>query len=100
MPKLGPNTDKSSYLPSLPREILGKVRRITLHLSHSTGMGVSVTGGLEHGVPIIISEIHSGQLAERVGGIYVGDAILAVNGIDLRDKRHSHAVQILSTQTV
>lgn len=55
-------------------------------------------GGKEHGVPILISEIHPGQPADRCGGLHVGDAILAVNGINLRDAKHKEAVTILSQQ--
>ncbi|GFR72238.1 Golgi-associated PDZ and coiled-coil motif-containing protein-like [Elysia marginata] len=55
-------------------------------------------GGKEHGVPILISEIHEGQPAERCGQLYVGDAILSVNGIDLRNAKHGEAVTILSQQ--
>ena len=55
-------------------------------------------GGKEHGVPILISEIHEGQPAHRCKGLYIGDAILSVNGIDLRNAKHAEAVQILSNQ--
>lgn len=55
-------------------------------------------GGKEHGVPILISEIHPTQPAERCGGLHVGDAILAVNSINLRDAKHKEAVTILSQQ--
>lgn len=46
----------------------------------------------------MISEIHPGQPAERCGNLFVGDAILSVNGIDLRSAKHIEAVQILSKQ--
>lgn len=55
-------------------------------------------GGKEHGVPVLISEVHHGQPADRCGQLFVGDAILSVNGIDLRQAKHSHAVEILSKQ--
>ena len=55
-------------------------------------------GGKEHGVPILISEIHEGQPADKCGCLYVGDAILSVNNIDLRNSKHAEAVQILSQQ--
>ena len=55
-------------------------------------------GGKEHGVPILISEIHEGQPAHRCQGLFIGDAILAVNNIDLRNAKHGEAVHILSQQ--
>lgn len=58
----------------------------------------SCQGGKEHGVPILISEIHPGQPAERCRGLHVGDAVLAVNSINLRDAKHKEAVTILSQQ--
>ena len=55
-------------------------------------------GGKEHGVPILISEIHEGQPADRCGQLYVGDAILAVNDVDLSEAKHVEAVRTLSQQ--
>ena len=49
-------------------------------------------------MPILISEIHPGQPAERCRGLHVGDAVLAVNSINLRDAKHKEAVTILSQQ--
>lgn len=40
------------------------------------------------------------QPAERCGGLHVGDAILAVNGVNLRDAKHKEAVTILSQQVI
>ena len=53
-------------------------------------------GGKEHGVPIIISEIHDNMPAQRCGNVYVGDAILSVNGTDLKEATHKEAVHVLS----
>lgn len=55
-------------------------------------------GGKEHGVPILISEIHEEQPADKCDALYVGDAILSVNGINLRESKHAEAVHILSQQ--
>ncbi|ETN77101.1 PDZ/DHR/GLGF domain protein [Necator americanus] len=55
-------------------------------------------GGSEHALPIVISEIQPGQPAHRCGQIFVGDAILSVNGYDLRNAKHQQAVDILSSQ--
>ena len=41
---------------------------------------VFTQGGREHGVPILISELEP-TLTER--NLFVGDAILSVNGVDL-----------------
>uniref|UniRef100_A0A8C5QKN8 Golgi-associated PDZ and coiled-coil motif-containing protein n=1 Tax=Leptobrachium leishanense TaxID=445787 RepID=A0A8C5QKN8_9ANUR len=77
---------------------VGPIRKIILVKEDHEGLGISITGGKEHGVPILISEIHPAQPADRCGGLHVGDAILAVNGINLRDAKHKEAVTILSQQ--
>ncbi|XP_036406384.1 Golgi-associated PDZ and coiled-coil motif-containing protein isoform X1 [Megalops cyprinoides] len=77
---------------------VGPIRKVVLSKEDHEGLGISITGGKEHGVPILISEIHPTQPAERCGGLHVGDAILAVNSINLRDAKHKEAVTILSQQ--
>ncbi|XP_070569237.1 Golgi-associated PDZ and coiled-coil motif-containing protein-like [Ptychodera flava] len=77
---------------------IGELRTVHLVKEPDEGLGMSITGGKEHGVPILISEIHEGQPADRCSGLYIGDAILAVNGIDLRHAKHAEAVDILSRQ--
>ncbi|KAG1963432.1 PDZ domain-containing protein [Pimephales promelas] len=77
---------------------VGPIRKVVLSKEDHEGLGISITGGKEHGVPILISEIHPTQPAERCGGLHVGDAILAVNNINLRDAKHKEAVTILSQQ--
>lgn len=57
-------------------------------------------GGQEHGVPIVISEIHPYLPAWRSGMLFVGDAILSVNGIDLGNMKHNDAARTLSTQVL
>ncbi|CAC5425660.1 Golgi-associated PDZ and coiled-coil motif-containing protein [Mytilus coruscus] len=78
---------------------LGDVRKVLIQKGADDGLGLSITGGKEHGVPILISEIHEGQPADRCENLYVGDAILSVNSIDLRNAKHAEAVQVLSQQT-
>ncbi|GAB1295106.1 Golgi-associated PDZ and coiled-coil motif-containing protein [Apodemus speciosus] len=77
---------------------VGPIRKVLLLKEDHEGLGISITGWKEHGVPILISEIHPGQPADRCGGLHVGDAILAVNGVNLRDTKHKEAVTILSQQ--
>ncbi|CAF1234866.1 unnamed protein product [Rotaria magnacalcarata] len=76
---------------------VGEIRTIELHKDAKEALGISITGGKEHGLPILISEIHDDGPAWRCGKLYVGDSILAVNKQDLRDVKHREAVQILSS---
>ncbi|KAL5103342.1 Golgi-associated PDZ and coiled-coil motif-containing protein [Taenia crassiceps] len=80
------------------KEVCNRVRHVTVYRSSTDELGISITGGLEYGVPILISEIIPDRVVQRSGEFYVGDAILAVNGHDLRDKRHHDAAEILAAQ--
>ncbi|XP_045116171.1 Golgi-associated PDZ and coiled-coil motif-containing protein-like isoform X3 [Portunus trituberculatus] len=73
-------------------------RIVTLHKAPHEGLGMSITGGREHGVPVLISVIHPDTPAGRAGHLYVGDAILSVNEISLKEVSHSDAVRVLSEQ--
>lgn len=78
--------------------LIGQIRHVHLkHKDNKEGLGISITGGHEHGVPILVSEIHEAGPGYRSGQLFVGDAILEVNGISLKDVLHSEAVKILST---
>lgn len=79
---------------------IGKVRHVKLVKESNEGLGISITGGREHGVPILISEIHPGQPAERCGELSIGDTILAVNGISLKNVKHNDAVRVLSKEVI
>lgn len=46
-------------------------------------------------MPILISKIFKGLAADQTETLYVGDAILAVNGTDLSEATHDEAVQAL-----
>ena len=46
-------------------------------------------------MPILISKIFKGLAADQTEALYVGDAILSVNGNDLREATHDEAVQAL-----
>ncbi|PAA70395.1 hypothetical protein BOX15_Mlig005310g1 [Macrostomum lignano] len=71
-------------------------RQVSVSKDPGEGLGVSIVGGREHGAPILISELHPGLPAARCGLIRVGDAILSVDGVSLREARHHDAVQVLS----
>eukprot|EP00061_Rhincodon_typus_P014792 g42080.t1 len=59
------------------------------------GLGISIKGGKENKMPILISKIFKGLAADKTEALYVGDAILSVNAVDLRDATHDEAVQVL-----
>lgn len=61
----------------------------------SGGLGISIKGGRENRMPILISKIFPGLAADQSRALRVGDAILSVNGSDLREATHDAAVQAL-----
>ncbi|NXQ69822.1 SNTB2 protein, partial [Quiscalus mexicanus] len=73
----------------------GGVRRVRVVKAEAGGLGISIKGGRENRMPVLISRIFPGLAAERSGALRLGDAILAVNGVDLRDATHDQAVQAL-----
>ena len=78
------------------RQGVGDVRVVCLKKDTKEGLGISITGGKEHGVPILISEIHTDGPAHRSQQLYVGDAILEANDVDLKDAKHVEAVECLT----
>lgn len=54
-----------------------------------------LSGGKENKMPILISKIFKGLAADQTEALYVGDAILSVNGCELREATHDEAVQAL-----
>lgn len=45
------------------------------------GLGLSIKGGAEHKLPVLISRIYKGQAADQCGQLFVGDAI--IKGLNL-----------------
>lgn len=73
------------------------IRTVKFHKDIKEALGLSITGGKEHGLPILISEIHPHGPAYRCGQLFVGDTIVNVNDYDLRHVKHNDAVQLLSS---
>jgi hypothetical protein len=79
---------------------LGKNQRLSsffflLIFTFRFQIGISIKGGRENRMPILISKIFPNMPADQTGQLYVGDAILSVNGKDLQHVSHEEAVQIL-----
>jgi len=70
-------------------------RNVRIVKSDNSGLGISIKGGRENRMPILISKIFKGMAADQTEQLYVGDAILSVNGEDLHNATHDEAVNSL-----
>ena len=87
--------EKDDFDPQPPQELTGRKRLVKLQKEDSNGLGISIKGGHENKMPILISKIFKNMAADKTKQLYVGDAILSVNGEDLRDASHDDAVKAL-----
>ncbi|XP_054268652.1 gamma-1-syntrophin-like isoform X2 [Macrosteles quadrilineatus] len=72
-----------------------RVRIVGVTRQKEGGLGLSIKGGAEHKLPILISRIFKGQAADQTGELFVGDAIIKVNGELITACQHDEAVNIL-----
>ncbi|CRK92898.1 CLUMA_CG006233, isoform A [Clunio marinus] len=72
-----------------------KQRMVQITRQMEGGLGLSIKGGAEHKLPILISRIYKNQPADRTGQLFVGDAIIKVNGEFITACNHDDAVNIL-----
>ncbi|KAM7282994.1 beta-1-syntrophin isoform X1 [Ixodes scapularis] len=79
----------------IPDSIANTKRIVRVVKQDNNGLGISIKGGKENKMPILISKIFKGMAADMTEQLYVGDAILSVNGEDLRDATHDEAVRAL-----
>ncbi|KAF1387669.1 hypothetical protein PFLUV_G00082340 [Perca fluviatilis] len=94
----GPQTVRTAFtdLPErVPEAIANRKRCVKVTKQEIGGLGISIKGGKENKMPILISKIFQGLAADQTQALYVGDAILSVNGVNLRDATHDEAVQAL-----
>lgn len=93
-----PGSSIGSRQGDLPVSLDGSseaVRKVRVVKQESGGLGISIKGGRENRMPILISKIFPGLAADQSRALRVGDAILSVNGNDLREATHDLAVQAL-----
>ncbi|XP_043946196.1 alpha-1-syntrophin [Protopterus annectens] len=81
--------------PLVPDSLANIKRTVRIVKQDVGGLGISIKGGKENKMPILISKIFKGLAADQTEALYVGDAILSVNNYDLRDATHDEAVQAL-----
>ncbi|XP_056378665.1 beta-1-syntrophin isoform X2 [Hyla sarda] len=91
----GVRTALTDLPEQVPEAIANKKRAVKVVKQELGGLGISIKGGKENKMPILISKIFKGLAADQTQSLYVGDAILSVNGVDLRDATHDEAVQAL-----
>jgi len=81
---------------TIPTDVPQGRREVMVNKSHeSGGLGISIKGGVENKMPILISKIFTGMAADLTRKLHVGDAIISVDGQDLRDATHDDAVRVL-----
>ncbi|XP_054652215.1 gamma-2-syntrophin isoform X2 [Dunckerocampus dactyliophorus] len=72
-------------------------RTVVLRRQETGCLGLSIKGGAEHNVPVVISKIFKAQVVDQVGKLFVGDAVLQVNGINVEHCTHEQVVHLLRT---
>ncbi|VDM43805.1 unnamed protein product [Toxocara canis] len=72
-----------------------ETRTVRVVKHDGNGLGISIKGGRDNNMPILISKIFKGMAADLTGQLFVGDAIVAVNGESLCDASHDEAVRAL-----
>ncbi|XP_046516388.1 gamma-2-syntrophin isoform X3 [Equus quagga] len=70
-------------------------RTVTLRRQPVGGLGLSIKGGAEHRVPVVISKIFKDHAADQTGMLFIGDAVLQVNGINVENATHEEVVHLL-----
>lgn len=81
--------------PANVEEVANRRRTIIIRKKPDEGLGISIKGGRENKMPILISKIFPGMPADQTGDLFVGDAILSVNEMNLREASHEQAVEAL-----
>jgi len=88
---------QQSMLQTNDPKISSEVRTVLISKKADESLGISITGGKDQGLPILVSEIHSGGFISRNKNLlYVGDILKSINGEDLQCASHSKAVELLS----
>jgi len=89
------NGARTSSDAEVPDSLAGQKRTVRVVKEDNNGLGISIKGGRENKMPILISKIFKGMAADKTNQLYVGDAVLSVNGEDLKEATHDEAVKAL-----
>ncbi|TTF41803.1 Beta-1-syntrophin [Bagarius yarrelli] len=80
-PETGARNAVADSLERVPEAIANRKRCVRVVKQDVGGLGISIKGGKENKMPILISKIFKGLAADQTHALYVGDAILSVNGV-------------------
>lgn len=69
------------------------LREVSLRRAEDGSLGISIKGGREHNLPILISRLSSTDEAAR--DIYIGDAIVRINHEVVSQASHQEALELL-----
>ncbi|XP_037659426.1 LOW QUALITY PROTEIN: protein scribble homolog [Choloepus didactylus] len=88
--------------PEAPGPAPPRQRHAACLVRSERGLGFSIAGG-KGSTPyragdgsIFISRIAEGGAAHRAGTLQVGDRVVSINGVDVTEARHDHAVSLLT----
>nr|XP_039252251.1 beta-1-syntrophin-like [Styela clava] len=82
------------YIPS-SEEVSDQPRVVNVLKQDAGGLGISIKGGSENGMPILISKVFKGLAADNTKQLFVGDCIMSVNEESLQNVTHDEAVTVL-----
>ncbi|XP_065188944.1 syntrophin-1-like [Sycon ciliatum] len=81
---------------SPPPDTTQSSRTVQIELQAQEPLGLHISGGSDFSLPVFISKLVVGSVAERCGKLYVGDVIQAVNGVQLTGlEAHSDVANLL-----
>lgn len=95
VPAVSPTAALLSNQLNQQTPIESKERMVQITRDKEGGLGLSIKGGAEHKLPILISRIYKNHAADRTAQLFVGDAIIKVNGEYITACNHDDAVNIL-----
>ena len=75
--------------------LTGQKRIVKIVKEADAGLGISIKGGRENRMPVVISKIFENMAAATTGQLHCGDAILSCNGFDLSNASHDDCVAAL-----
>ena len=94
------NEAKKSPEPSTSSAKTQAQTRVVVFSKTEEGIDFSLSGGIpmvgtEEKLPICISHIKPGGVADRVGGLKIGDQLISVNGVSVEGQRRELANELL-----